>query len=70
MSETDTNEGRKRHLTRTQRRLEKYEGKVALAAEWENVAGGKRYYQKLMNEAQKLREALIVQGVLGGDYDL
>jgi hypothetical protein len=58
----DTNKSRKAAEQRTKRSLEKYEGKLALAAEWDGV--DKHYYQKLMNEAAKLRAQLVVKGVL------
>lgn len=58
----DTNEARKASLQRTLRALERYEGKMDLAKTWERI--DPEYAAQLMTEVNKLRQHLIVKGVL------
>jgi hypothetical protein len=62
MPSRESNKARKAAEMRTKRSLAKYEAKMALAEEWDGV--DKHYYQKLMNEAAKLRAQLVLKGVL------
>jgi hypothetical protein len=58
----DSNRNRIAYEARVQRTIEKYEFKLALMAEWEELDID--YYRKLKNEAAKLRQQLVVKGVL------
>ena len=62
----DTNDRRKKDLERTRRRIEKYEFTVALMQTWEKstTQEGHAYYLQLKMRAHKLRETLVIQGVL------
>jgi hypothetical protein len=58
----DSNKNRIAYEARVQRIIEKYQAKLALMAEWEDVDVD--HYRKLKNEASKLRAQLVVKGVL------
>jgi hypothetical protein len=60
----DTNEDRKRFNASVARSLERFEGKMALMAEWSQFGHDDKYLQQLKHEATKLRAQLIAKGVL------
>jgi hypothetical protein len=60
----DTNEDRKRFNASVARSLERYEGKMALMAEWAQFGHDEKHLQKLKREATKLRAQLVAKGVL------
>lgn len=54
-----------RRMERTRKTVEKYEAKVALIKEWETI--DPVYCTRLRDQANKLRDTLIIKGVLSVD---
>jgi hypothetical protein len=65
-SETEeVTKGEQRHaraVERTRKTIEKYEGKVALSKSWEKI--DPEYCRRLKDQANRLRESLVIKGVL------
>ena len=57
----DSNRSRIAARERTAKTLEKYQGKLALAATWQDI--DKEYATKLQVEANKLHDTLVIKGV-------
>jgi hypothetical protein len=60
----DTNKTRKESNARTQRQLDRYHGKIALMDTYESFPKHLRTYQRLKREVHRLRQQLVVKGVL------
>jgi hypothetical protein len=60
----DTNEDRKRFKVSVAKSLERFEGKMALMAEWSQFGHDEKHLQKLKREVTKLRAQLVAKGVL------
>jgi len=59
-----SNESRKQEKERTAKTLAKYEFKMALIEEWEPTNLDPEYVRQLKDNANKLRQTLIVKGVI------
>jgi hypothetical protein len=60
----DTNKTRKLSEERTQRQLDTYHSKIALMDTYEPYPDRLEDYQRLKREVHRLRQQLIVKGVL------
>ena len=60
----DSNDSRKKQRERTERSLAKYKFKKALIKSWEPTNRDPEYVRRLKDQAHKLKESLIVKGVV------